>query len=221
MNRGAYEFFGLDYSVIHLSMEYGLTDWAMVGFGRSNFEKTVDGFAKISLLRQSTGAREIPVHLTYLVSGEIYGLRWDDPARDNHFSSRLSYIHQLMVARKFSDAFSLQITPTFIHRNFVPTALDPNDLYALGAGGRYKITKRVSLNAEYYWVYRHNAEFLEVEYFNPLSVGFDIETGGHVFQILLTNSRGMREGGFIGRTTGNWLDGDIHVGFNISRVFSF
>jgi len=219
INRGAYEFFGLDYSTIHLSLEYGITDWLMAGIGRSSFEKTMDGFVKFSILRQSTGAKVMPVHLSWLVSTEAYGLKWD-PNSDNYFSSRFSFVHQLLIARKFSDSFSFQLTPTFIHRNYVPTALDPNNLYAVGAGARYKLTKRISLNAEYYWVYRLNEKYLEVTYHHPLSVGLDIETGGHVFQIIVTNSQGMREGAFIGKTTGDWGKGGIHLGFNISRVFS-
>lgn len=219
INRGAYEFFGLDYSTIHLSLEYGITDWLMAGIGRSSFEKTMDGFVKFSILRQSSGAKAMPIHLSWLSSTEMYGLKWD-PGSDNYFSSRFSFVHQLLIARKFNDSFSLQITPTFIHRNYVPTSLDPNDLYAVGAGARYKLTKRISLNAEYYWVYRLNEKYLDVTYHNPLSVGLDIETGGHVFQIIVTNSQGMREGAFIGKTTGDWLNGGIHLGFNISRVFS-
>lgn len=220
ISSGAYEAFGIDQSVIHLSLEYGVTDWLMIGTGRSSFEKTNDAFVKLSILRQTSGARNIPVHLSYLLSGEIYGLKWNATESGNNIVNRLSYLHQLLVARKFSENFSLQVAPTFLHRNYVFTALDPNQLYALGAGARYKLSKRVSVNAEYYWVYQLNRKYLDISYYNPLSIGIDLETGGHVFQIMLTNSQGMREGAFIGKTTGNWLDGDIHLGFNISRVFS-
>jgi hypothetical protein len=115
----------------------------------------------------------------------------------------------------------MQLSPTFIHRNLVAETVEPNDLFALGTGARYKLSKRFSLNAEYFYVYRKGGNNATVKYYNPLAVGIEIETGGHVFQIMLTNSRGMREGGFIGKTTGTWGDGDIHLGFNISRTFSF
>lgn len=220
VNEGAYEFFGLDYSLIHLSLEYGVADWLMLGFGRANFEKTFDGFAKFSILRQSNGARKMPIHLSYLASTELSTLKWVDESRDNIFANRLTFVHQLMIARKFSKSFSFQLTPTLIHINLVPMALESNDLYAMGAGFRYKLSNRVSLNGEYFYVYRKNGQFLDTQYYDPIAIGVDIETGGHVFQIMLTNSRAMREGGFIGRTTGNWLDGDIHIGFNVSRVFS-
>jgi len=220
ISSGAYNLFGLDFSQIHFSLEYGIKDWLEVGIGRSNFEKTFDGFVKATLMRQSTGDRNWPFHLTYVGSTEVTGLKWMNPEAENHFSSRMTFVHQLLIARKFSKALSLQLNPVYVHRNLVGEAIEPNDLYALGIGGRYKIFRKVSLNAEYYYVYRHNAKYLDSEYFHPLSVGFDIETSGHVFQLMLTNCRTMREGGFIGKTTGNWLDGDIRLGFNISRTFS-
>jgi hypothetical protein len=219
VNLGAYEFFGLDQSNMHLSLEYGITKWLMVGIGRGSYEKTFDGFAKYSILRQSTGARNMPVSVTALTSIAATSLKWADPTRTNYFSSRLSYVGQVMIARKFSSSFSLQLTPTIVHRNLVPTELDPNDIYAVGAGGRMKLTKRISLNAEYFYMINSKQNMSETIY-NPFSVGFDIETGGHVFTLLFTNSLQMIEKGFVGETTGNWLKGDIHFGFNISRVFT-
>ncbi len=221
LNNGPYGLFGLDQSVIHFSLEYGLKDWLMVGAGRGSFNKTYDTFAKFRFLRQSSGAVWMPVSLSYFTSVELNTLKFQDPTRTNYFSSRLAYVHQLLIARKFNDKFSFQLSPTFIHRNLVKSELDQNDIYSMGAGARYKLTKRLSLNAEYYYIYNPNAKFLDTRYYDSVSVGIDIETGGHVFQIMLTNSQGMREGSFIPQTTGNWLDGDIHLGFNISRVFSF
>jgi hypothetical protein len=219
VNSGAYEFFGLDQANIHLSLEYGIKDWLMVGLGRGTYEKTVDGFIKFSPLRQSTGKKQIPVSVSWMSGTYINGLHWTDEERENYFSQRMSFVHQLMIARKFNQRFSLQFTPSYLHRNLVETAIEPNDLFALGAGSRLKLTKRMSFNAEYFYVFKPEAQFLSTEIYNPLSVGFDIETGGHVFQVILTNSVAMRENGFLGNTTGKWLDGDIHLGFNISRVF--
>ena len=219
VNLGAYEFFGLDQSNMHFSLEYGITKWLMVGIGRGSYEKIFDGFAKYAILRQSTGARNMPVSVSALTSIAATSLKWADPTRTNYFSSRLSYVGQVMIARKFSPSFSLQLTPTIVHRNLVPTELDPNDIYAVGAGGRMKLTKRISLNAEYFYMINSKQNMSETIY-NPFSVGFDIETGGHVFTLLFTNSLQMIEKGFVGETTGNWLKGDIHFGFNISRVFT-
>jgi len=219
INSGAYEFFGLDQSSIHLGIDYGVFKWLMVGIGRGTYEKTFDGFAKFTVLRQSTGARVMPVSVSLFSSIAATSVKWADTSRTNYFSSRLSYVSQVLVARKFSPSFSFQIAPTYVHRNLVATELDPNDLYAIGAGGRMKLTKRISLNAEYYYV-TNPRKYMSVKTYDPLSIGFDIETGGHVFQLFFTNSLAIIEKGFIGETTGSWLKGDIHFGFNISRVFT-
>jgi len=221
LNSGAYNLFGIDGPAnIHFSLEYGIFNWLMVGVGRGSYEKTFDGFTKFSILRQFTGVREMPVSVSLLTSAALNSLKWSDPTRTNYFSSRLSYTAQVLVARKFSQEFSFQLTPTFVHRNLVGTELDPNDLYAIGAGGRMKLSKRISLNAEYYWLINANNNYMSQPVYNPLSVGIDLETGGHVFQIMLTNSVAMIEKAFIGETTGQWKHGDIHLGFNISRVFT-
>lgn len=219
INSGAYEFFGLDQAHIHLSLEYGITDWLMVGLGRGTFEKTVDGFTKISLLRQSSGLRTMPLSLSYMAGIYVNGLRWEYSEIEPAFHHRLSYVHQVLIARKFSPGFSLQLTPSYLHQNLVASPSDPNDLFAIGAGTRLKLSKRISINAEYFYLFKPDNESLTTPIYNPLSLGIDIDTGGHVFQIIFTNSVGMQENSFLGHTTGNWLDGDIHMGFNISRMF--
>ncbi len=220
LNSGAYEFFGLDQSSIHFGLEYGITDWLMAGVGRGSYEKTFDGFVKLSVLRQSSGGKTMPVSVSLFSSVALETVKWPDPERTNYFSSRLSYSSQLLIARKLNKTFSFQLTPSYVHRNLVPSELDPNDLWALGAGGRIKLSNRISMNAEYYYVINADNTYMSQPVYNPLSVGFDIETGGHVFQLIFTNSLSMIEKGFIGETTGQWLKGDVHFGFNISRVFT-
>ena len=230
LNDGAYGLFGLDQATIHFSLQYGVTDRLMFGVGRGSVNKTYDGFAKYKILRQSSGETTMPVSVSYFTSVEINSLKFEttpikldslnSAPRTNYFASRLAFVQQILIARKFNENLSVQLTPTFIHRNLVKTELDQNDIFALGAGARYKLNKRVSVNAEYYYTYRPNSKFLDTRYYNALAVGVDIETGGHVFQIMLTNSQGMREGLFIPATTGSWGKGDIHLGFNISRVFA-
>ncbi len=220
LNSGPYEFFGLDQSNIHFSLEYGITDWLMVGVGRGSYQKTFDGFVKLSLLRQSSGGKTMPVSVSFFSGVALETVKWADPERTNFFSSRLSYSSQVLIARKISQSFSFQLTPSYVHRNLVASELDPNDLWAIGAGGRMKLTKRISLNAEYYYLINGDSNYMSQPVYNPLSIGFDIETGGHVFQLIFTNSLSMIEKGFIGETTGRWIHGDIHFGFNISRVFT-
>jgi hypothetical protein len=219
INSGAYNLYGLDQSNVHFSLEYGIFKWLMVGVGRGTYEKTFDGFTKFTILRQSSGARTMPVSVSVFSSVALNTLKWADPGRTNYYTSRLSYVGQILIARKLNQSFSIQIMPTYVHRNLVATELDPNDLYAVGAGGRIKLTKRISLNAEYYYL-ANPKKYMSLAVYNPLSVGFDIETGGHVFQLFFTNSLAMIEKGFIGETTGQWTHGDIHFGFNISRVFT-
>ncbi len=220
LSNGISDFFGLDKSSIRIILDYALTDWLTVGIGRSSFDKTYDGSLKFRILRQSSGKSVMPISLSYFTSFEAFTSDFNDLAHTNHTSSRFSYVHQMLVARKFSDNFSLQLSPTLVHRNLVPTVYDMNDLLAVGIGGRYKITKRMSINAEYFYSIRSKRS--PVVYHDPLSIGIDIETGGHVFQFMLTNSSVMFDGGFIsGQNNDDFFKGDIHLGFNISRIFSF
>jgi Membrane bound beta barrel domain (DUF5777) len=217
ISGGAYELWGLDQSTIRLGADYGITDRLMIGAGRSSYEKTYDAFVKFKLLRQSTGAKKTPLTMAFLTSAAVKTIKPSDPDRENYFSSNLYYTFQMILGRKFSEAFSLELAPSLVHRNLVATYEEENDVFSLGAAGRLKISKRVSVNAEYIYVFPGQ---LAPEYYNSLSVGVDIETGGHVFQIHLSNSTSMIEKGFITETIGKWADGDIHLGFNISRVFN-
>ncbi len=217
LNKGGYELFGLDNATMRIGLDYGITDRFMIGIGRSTFEKQYDGFFKYKLLRQSSGYNNMPVTVSLVGSMMLKTLKDSDPTIKRHFSDKLFYTYQLLVGRKFSPGTSIQIMPTVVHYNLVPKATNKNDILALGIGGRQKISKRISLNAEYYYVLPSTK--LEGTY-NSLALGVDIETGGHVFQLHFTNSTGMTERTFISETTGSWGKGDIHFGFNISRVFT-
>ncbi len=224
LNGGFYQLFGLDQSSVRIGGDIGITNHLCVGFGRSSVGKVYDGFVKYKLISQKTQGG-FPVTITAMQSIAISSLKWADPTRTNYFSSRLYYTTQLMVARKFNESFSLQLTPTYIHRNLVSKATDKNDIYAMGIGFRQKLTKRFSINAEYFYVLPGQLELTgtamkDRTYRNSLSIGVDIETGGHVFQLQFTNSLAMIEKGFVAETTENWLNGGIHFGFNISRVFN-
>ncbi|HEY9488745.1 MAG TPA: DUF5777 family beta-barrel protein [Chryseosolibacter sp.] len=214
LNSGAYELFGLDESNVRLGVDYGIMDRLNIGVGRNSFEKTYDGFLKYKFLSQQ-GTR-VPVSVAAFTSMALWTLKTGDPAGEPDVSSRLTYSYQVLIARKFSPSFSFQLTPSMVHRNAVVEEQDRNDIFALGAGARMKITKRVALNAEYYYQFNtiDNSPMK-----NSIAIGFDIETGGHVFQLHFTNSRAMNEKGFITETTGDFFDGDIHFGFNISRTF--
>jgi hypothetical protein len=216
INDGLYELFGLDNATMRMSFDFGVTKNLMFGFGRSTNQKELDGFIKYRILHQSKGKGAMPVSVLAVAGSVLNTLKWTDPTRKNYFTSRMGYYGQLILGRKFSESISLQFMPTIVHRNLVPTANDPSDMIAVGAGARIKLSKRISFNADYY--YRVNPNETDGT-FNPLSIGFDIETGGHVFQLHFTNATGMNEKTFLTQTTNDWSKGDIQFGFNISRTF--
>jgi opacity protein-like surface antigen len=215
LNSGAYQFFGLDQATMRLGFEYGLTDDLEIGVGRSTSQKVYDFFAKYKLLKQSSGARNIPVSVT-LFGGT--GVTTVDKERE--FQDKLYYTAQVLIARKFGERLSLQLSPTYLYRTMPDVTGDEKVVLAVGIGGRFKLSKRVSLNGEYFYTAREK-NTVTAPYHDSMSFGVDIETGGHVFQLHFTNSLGMIEKQFIGETAGSWGKGDIHYGFNISRTFSF
>ncbi|WP_299217151.1 DUF5777 family beta-barrel protein [uncultured Aquimarina sp.] len=216
VNLGADELYGLDQSNIRFAFEYGLTDDIMLGVGRSSFDKTYDGFVKYKFLKQSTGKNSFPFTASLFTSIAYRTLKDFDPNNEPSFSQKLSYVTQVLMARKFSSGFSLQITPTYIHRNSVKINEDPHGIFAVGVGSRVKLTKRVSINGEYFYTVN---PLESIDASNSLAFGVDIETGGHIFQIILSNSITMIEKSFITESTDDFFEGDIHLGFNISRAF--
>lgn len=216
VKQGAYAFFGLDEATMRLGVDYGFTHFLMAGIGRSTYLKIFDAFIKIKLLRQSTGKKKMPVTVNYVPTIAVRTKNLPDSAA-NTFRSRLSWTQQLIIGRKLSEYTSVQIMPVFVHQHGYSPTSPPNNVFAVGIGGRQKISKRMSLNAEYYYqVTDHRAAGTS----NVFSLGIDIETGGHVFQFHFTNTPAMNESNFITGTTGKWQNGDIRFGFNISRVFT-
>jgi hypothetical protein len=216
INLGFDELFGLDKSNIRFALEYGVNNNLTAGLGRSSFEKTYDGFLKYSLLKQKTGANSFPFAVSLFGSVAVKTLKDYDPADKRTFAESLFYVGQVLIAKKVSPSFSFQLTPTYVHRNTVRIAADPHDIFALGLGTRMKLTKRVSFNSEYYFAFD---ESKSIDARNSLAFGIDIETGGHVFQLILSNAITMIEKSFITENTGDFFSGDIHFGFNISRTF--
>ena len=215
VNTGFEELFGLDQANIRFALEYGLTDDLTAGLGRSSFEKTYDGYLKYRLLKQKTGANAFPFAVSLF--GSIAAKSQKAIAgSERTFAESLFYVGQVLIAKKVNSSLSIQVTPTYVHRNLATIAADPHDIFALGFGTRVKLSKRVSLNAEYYQQFQM---LTSINARNSLAFGVDIETGGHVFQIILSNAITMVEKSFITETTGNFFGGDIHLGFNLSRTF--
>lgn len=216
MNQGYKNFFGLDQASMRMGFDFGLYRNLMIGVGRSTYKKELDAFFKYAPVMQSTGSKSMPVTIALAAGITMNTQPWADPTITNYFSSRLAYYYQVIVGRKFTEGFTLQLTPTMVHNNLVPVHTQPNDVFALGVGGRLKVTKRMALTWDYFYLV--NGIEKNVNY-NPLSVGIDIETGGHVFQLHVSNATGMNERAFISETTNRWSKAELRFGFNLSRVF--
>jgi hypothetical protein len=216
-NEGFNELFGLDQANIRIGLDYGIRDWLSVGAGRSSLGKEFDGFLKMRLLRQRlAGQGLMPFSLTFFSSTAYNSSLVTDQSRPLAWQNRLAFTSQFYLARKFSDRFSAQLMPSYVHYNLVTTNNQSNDLVAIGAAFRYKVSKNFAITGEYFQ--NISGEVLAGAT-NPLSIGVDINTGSHVFQLHLTNSTAMIEKQFIGETNGSWLNGDIHLGFNMVRTF--
>lgn len=219
--KGIDNFFGLDQiNNMHISLEYGLTDFLQLGIARSNKpDKTYSNSIKISALRQRDGASPFPFALSYFGSLDIKTREYFPEARNKNFSGRLEYVNQLLISRKFNKDLSLQVSPTFVYRNLTETENDPNAIFSIAMGGRYLISRSISLNAEYY--YTLPTFDTQDASKNTLAVGMDIETGGHVFQLYFTNAFALHPGKFAINQSGDFFNRDINFGFSILREFSF
>ncbi|MFT7350306.1 MAG: hypothetical protein ACI9XR_000004 [Flavobacterium sp.] len=205
-------FYGLDNANTQLKFLYGLTEWLTISGARNQI--AYDFSVKYTLKNQIENG--FPVSIVGFNSLAINNTLKESLYPKLTFDNRLIYVSQILISRKFSEKLSLEIAPTFFHENFVDNDSQDNSQYAIGFGGRYKLTKRWSLNMDYA---AHLNRASNSVYKNPLSIGFDLETGGHVFQMHFTSSQGIHEAGYLGQTTGDWTKGDVFFGFNLARVF--
>ena len=210
MANGAYDLFGMDEAVIRFDLEYGFSDRLSIGIGRSSLNKTYDIFSKLKIVDQRTGHRSFPISLVLFTKMEIETIMKDKDMQD-----RYTYDVQFLLAKKLNRSLSLQLMPTFIHRNLVETHNDHHDLISLGIGGRIKMTRRTSINFDTFFPIGKRGE----TYKQGWGIGYDIETGGHVFQLMVTNARGSFESEYIENASGAFEDLNLYLGFNISRAF--
>lgn len=217
VNGSFYQLFGLDQASMRMGFEYGITNSLTLGLGRSTLGKEYDFYVKYQFLYQKTGKNAFPFSATWLSTLAINTLKNNNKQREPYyFTHRLSFANQLMIARKFSERFSLMIMPTHVHLNFVEKKTDKNDLFAIGVATKVQVSHVFAVNLEFYYLPSgQSSKALQ----HSLSVGVDINTGNHLFQIHFSNSEGMIEKAFVTETTGNWLKGDVHIGFNMIRTF--
>ncbi len=214
VKTGIEDFFGLDQAVTRLNFIYGISDGINVGISRSSFQKTYETSLKLRLARQAPSG--FPVTIVWFNSLQLNGFLDEQELPELKLEHRLGYASQLLVSRKVSRDVSIELVPTFFHDNLVPLEEQDNSQFALGFGGRYKFSKRCAITVDY-GLHLNRAE--NSPFVNPLSVGLDIETGGHVFQLHFTNAQPMNINNFLGEATGDWGKGDVYFGFNILRVF--
>lgn len=213
-----YNFFGLDNAQVRMQLDYGVTDRLNIGIGRSSFLKVADGFVKYQLLQQQKGTKTVPVSITLHSSTNYRNARYTDGI-DHATSDRLSYMHQAIIARKWNRKLSTLVSPSVVHFNLVPTAQDPNTTAHITLGARYKISNRMAFTGESTLL--SNREFSSGKrYTTPFALGVDIETGGHVFQLHISNTRAMNGPYWMARNPYIASNGGLFLGFNISRVFT-
>jgi len=222
LSQGSSNFYGVDDATTLLDLDYGITKWLMVGLNHSVLNKEYGGFLKAKILRQQKDAMPFTLSYAFSTSEQTTPSPQLPVATDKwYMSNRLYYTNQILIGRKFSEAVSFQIVPTIVHYNIVDSNKTNNNTVALGLGGRVKLTKRMAITGEYYYrLTNTDMTYQGAKTYNSCSLGLEIETGGHVFQLMLTNSASITERMFIGQTTDSWGKGQLHIGFNISRVFT-
>lgn len=211
VDGGVQEFFGLDNATTKLGGIYGITDWLSVGLSRHTLSKMYEIGGKYRMVRQSA---DFPVDVVGNSVVDINTFLKKEQYPGIEFKHRVAFVQQLLIARKINEKLSVELLPSFVHKNLYNPTIENDYQFSFGGGGRYKLTKRLSVNLEY--VYNFNKPDF---YKNPLSVGLDIETGGHVFQLIFTNSQSMSESGYLTNASGEWDRGDFFFGFNLYRVF--
>lgn len=223
INGGSFEAWGLDGGAnIRIGLDYSLDGRLMVGIGRSSYQKMVDGFLKYRLLRQTKDGHS-PLSITLFSSAYYINLKDPNKIANGYDKyeynpwSRYSFAHEIIFARKFSDKFSLQIAPFFIHYNLADKITDLNDVYGTTAAFRYKVAKRFAITGEYGLCLNN---YTRDTYYNSMGIGFEIETGGHVFQVHFTNSTGITENQYLPFTNTKWTNAGIRLGFNLTRAFN-
>lgn len=214
IKSGFENFFGLDDANTQIKFLYGINDWLTAHVSRSGFQKSYEGAIKYRLAHQQVNG--FPFTIVGFNSVVVNGELDEDLLPKMTFNNRLNYTTQLLISRKFCEKFSFELAPTYFHENYVVNDAQDNSQFAIGAGGRYKISNRVALTMDYAAHLNRASNSLAK---NPLSLGVDVETGGHVFQMHFTNAQAMHETGYLGNAYGDWGKGDIFFGFNLVRVF--
>jgi hypothetical protein len=217
LTEGLQNFFGLDDANTKIGGIYGATNWLSIGLSRHTFQKTYELGVKYKLANQMIGGFPVTIvgYNTLDINSELDKINYPQL----QFNNRIAYSSQLLISRKITESFSFEFAPIYTHKNLYDNTTEYADLLLLGYGARYKVSKRLSVNLEYATRMSVFDGFLATKYKNPLSVGLDIETGGHVFQMVFSNSQAMNDVSAFSNSTGKWVSKGIYFGFNMYRVF--
>ena len=214
LTEGFDNFFGLDNALTKIGGLYGATDWLTLGLSRQTYNRIYELTIKYKFANQEVNG--FPVSIVGYNTMDINSNLSEDEFPYLKTSNRFAFSSQLLISRKFSNAFSLELNPIFIRKNLYETLFEKADNFLLAIGGRHKVSKRISLNAEY--AFRLNAKETSF-YHNPVTVGMDVETGGHLFQLVFSNSQPMNDVSYFTNATGITDGKGIYFGFNLYRVF--
>lgn len=233
---GVHTLYGWDaISDVRFSFDYGITGKFQVGVARNKKDENLDGSLKFRFLEQTLD-NKVPLSICAYTIASLTPMRVSQlyagadslwVVANEKFAHKMAYTTQLIFARKFAPWLSAAIAPGYTHRNYVlaavnssNAAVDENGLFSVGAGLRLKVSRSVSLLADYFYVISdYRKDNPTMPYYAPLSLGVEIETGGHVFHLNLSNSTGINENYLIPRSPDSWSKGGFKFGFNISRVF--
>lgn len=206
-------FFGLDYASTRLGFDYGILNWLSTGIGRSMSVKTYDLALKAVMLKQNESG--FPLSLSWYVSFLENTSQNSNLTGHDSFGSRLSFVNQLFIARN-QGILSFQVSLLWLHSNYEFRIDGPLDLFAVDIDGRIRLSEKIGLIAEYIPLLT-NEDFAKT---NPFTIGLDINTGGHQFQLIFSNSQGTNEREITTNTVGSWSKCHIYFGFNLTRVFN-
>jgi len=212
INGGFYEFFGLDEASMRLGFEYGIFKNFTVGVGRSTYMKTFDSFLKYRIFTQTSS---FPLTVTTTVAGSVPTIKDVIPEEHSDFSEKASGNVQLHISKSWKSV-GFQVSPGYIGTGYIPAEDNSYSFFTTAVGGSVKLSKKVSFNVEY--LYRFEDE---IDYVNPLSASIDLDTGGHLFQIVISNGQQMYDQAIITNSTGDWAEGSLYLGFNLVRGFNF
>ena len=201
--------------------EYGVSNELTIGVSRTKgageLSALVSPSIKYRILHQKTD-NSMPLSLTLMGVSTISTMtsaEGDVLTNFDKFAHRVSYTAQVLIARKFSQRFTLQVMPGYTHRNKVDFD-DENGIFSVGAATRIQINKIFGIIADATFLLTDRPE----GFYAPMGIGLEIDTGGHVFQVNFTNATGIIENDYIPYTTSNWGNNEFRLWFTISRIFN-